>query len=77
MKTDSIILLKLIGRRIKELREQKNLSQLQLANEVDLSKTHLGRIERAESNVTVETLNRIAIFFKVQITYFLETEKGV
>tara|TARA_R110000868_G_scaffold225639_2_gene477882 strand:+ start:571 stop:804 length:234 start_codon:yes stop_codon:yes gene_type:complete len=77
MKTDSIILLKLIGRRIKELREQKNLSQLQLANEVDLSKTHLGRIERAESNVTVETLNRIAIFFKVQITYFLEAEKGV
>jgi len=77
MKTDSIILLKLIGRRIKELREQKNLSQLQLANEVDLSKTHLGRIERAESNVTVETLYRIAIFFKVQITYFLEAEKGV
>tara|TARA_R110002167_G_scaffold71696_9_gene202211 strand:- start:8341 stop:8565 length:225 start_codon:yes stop_codon:yes gene_type:complete len=70
MKMDSKNLLKLIGTRIKELREVNKLSQLQLANEVDLSKTHLGRIERAESNVTVETLNRIAIFFKVHITYF-------
>ncbi|PXX30646.1 helix-turn-helix domain-containing protein [Arenibacter sp. ARW7G5Y1] len=75
MKTDSIILLKLIGRRIKELREQKNLSQLQLANEVDLSKTHLGRIERAESNVTVESLTRIANYFEVRITYFFESEE--
>lgn len=75
MKMDSKILLKLIGSRIKELRENNNLSQLQLANEVDLSKTHLGRIERAENNVTVETLNRIAVFFNVPITFFFETEK--
>ncbi|MDO6602108.1 helix-turn-helix domain-containing protein [Arenibacter palladensis] len=72
---DSKILLKLVGSRIKELRENNNLSQLQLANEVDLSKTHLGRIERAESNVTVETLNRIAVFFNVPITFFFEIEK--
>tara|TARA_R110001632_G_scaffold213965_2_gene340413 strand:- start:808 stop:1041 length:234 start_codon:yes stop_codon:yes gene_type:complete len=76
MKMDSKILLKLIGIRIKELRENNNLSQLQLANEVDLSKTHLGRIERAESNVTVETLNRIAVFFNVPITFFFETKKS-
>jgi len=74
MKTDAETLHKLIGRRIQTLREKRGLSQLELASEVDLSKTHLGRIERAESNITIKSLNKIANYFDLHITYFFETE---
>lgn len=74
MDTDTDTLLILIGQKIQTLRENRGLSQLELASEIDLSKTHLGRIERAESNITVKSLNKLANFFEVDITYFFKTD---
>ena len=49
-----------IGLKIKLERAKRKLSQEKLAELADLSKTHVGDIERGTTIPTVETLNRIA-----------------
>ena len=45
-----------IGKLLQLYRLRKGLSQLQLGNELNLSSNHVGRIERAETNPTLENL---------------------
>ena len=52
--------LKILGQRIRELREERNLTQAQLAELSDLSTNYLGEVERADSQVTLETLFTIS-----------------
>jgi len=49
-----------LGTRIRKLREEKKLSQFDLASDCNLPKTQIGRIERAEINTTVKTLLKIS-----------------
>jgi transcriptional regulator with XRE-family HTH domain len=49
-----------LGTHIRQLREMKNLSQQELANDCGIPKVQIGRIERAEINTTVRTLVKIA-----------------
>jgi transcriptional regulator with XRE-family HTH domain len=51
---------KLLGRRIKLLRVEKDLLQSELAQLTDRDPSYLGRIERGEINITIETFARIA-----------------
>lgn len=74
-----------IGFKIKRLREQKSVSQEQLAYELDISQSNLSRIE----NGTVEKLDfllmqKVCDVFDVDADYFLEdkivqtnTEKAI
>ena len=48
-----------LGVRIRQLRENKNMSQQDLANDCNIPKSQIGRIERAKVNTTVRTLIRI------------------
>jgi transcriptional regulator with XRE-family HTH domain len=50
----------IVGRRIRDLRQAKGWSQEKLAEEADLDRTYIGRIERGEKNIGVENLVRIA-----------------
>ncbi len=49
-----------IGSKIKKLRELKGLSQENIAEELEMSTTGYGRIERDEVDVTLDKLNRIS-----------------
>lgn len=49
-----------LGIHIRQLREKKNMSQQDLANDCGIPKTQIGRIERAEINTTVKNLVKIA-----------------
>ncbi|MEC4050107.1 helix-turn-helix transcriptional regulator [Flavobacterium sp. SUN046] len=49
-----------LGIRIRQLREKKKLSQQELANDCDIPKVQIGRIERAEINTTIRTIVKIA-----------------
>lgn len=55
-----------LGIKIRKLREKKNLSQDDLANDCEISKRQIGRIERAEINTSVKTLIKIANALDVQ-----------
>ena len=64
-----------IGFKIKRLREQKSVSQEQLAYELDISQSNLSRIE----NGTVEKfdfllMQKVCDVFDVDADYFLDSE---
>jgi transcriptional regulator with XRE-family HTH domain len=56
-----------VGFNIRKIREQKNLSQEQLANLADLHRAYMGQIERGEKNIGLKNLEKIAKALKVSI----------
>ncbi len=52
---------KIIGDRIRILRNSKGLSIEELAHRADISNTHLGHIERGDRSPTVEMLGKIVV----------------
>jgi len=48
------------GIHIRQLREKKGLSQQDLADDCDIPRNQIGRIERAEISTSIKTLVRIA-----------------
>lgn len=56
-----------IGIIFKLYRLRKGLSQFQLANEIDLSKDYIGRIERGTTNPTIEIIITMCNFLEVDI----------
>lgn len=53
-------IIKLIGKKVKQLREEQNLSQRQLAFETGTSETQIRRIEKGQINTGISTLVAIA-----------------
>lgn len=53
-------ILKLIGKRIRDLRKERGLSQEQLGELANLNYTYIGGVERAETNISVLNLTKIA-----------------
>ena len=49
-----------IGKKIREYRKERGLTQDELAEKVNLSPNHMRAIERAEKNLTLATLINIA-----------------
>lgn len=59
-------ILRLFGERLRELRTERNLSQEQLAELAGLDRNYIGQIERAERNVALVNIVRIAKALEVQ-----------
>lgn len=49
-----------IARRLREVREQKGVSQDKLAESAGLDRSHISRIEGGKYNVTIDVLDRLA-----------------
>jgi transcriptional regulator with XRE-family HTH domain len=62
-------LLRKIGLRIKDLRERADLTQEEVFND---TKIHIGRIETANSNVSVSTLDAICRYFNIKLDEFFK-----
>lgn|SRR5574344_1730892 len=56
-----------LGLRIRGLRNERKMSQEELAFKAGISPAHLGQIERATKNPTVDTVARIAYALSVPI----------
>ncbi|MFA6595900.1 MAG: helix-turn-helix transcriptional regulator [Bacilli bacterium] len=69
MISDSDILKK-FGVKVRDLRKQKNLSQEDLADKAGLHRTYIGMIERAEKNITLLNIEKIANALEVSIKDF-------
>ncbi|GAW88676.1 XRE family transcriptional regulator [Flavobacterium psychrophilum] len=59
-----------LGTQIRKIREQKNLSQQNLADLCNVPKSTIARVERAEVNVTIKTLLKIANAIEISPTEF-------
>lgn len=64
----------LIGKKIKEIRKNKKISQEKLAEMVAMNTRSILRLENAQSSPTLETLEKIAEALNVDIKVFFETE---
>ena len=62
---------KRLGKRIREERQRLNLTQAQLAEEINISDTYMGAIERGERSLTLDTLVRLANRLGVTVDYLL------
>ena len=60
--------LQLFGKRIKELRKSKKITQEQLAEIVGLDSKQIGNIETGSGFTTMATLEKLAKFFDVEIS---------
>ncbi|MDP1843518.1 MAG: helix-turn-helix transcriptional regulator [Sediminibacterium sp.] len=55
------------GDKVRELRKQKGISQEELSYKADLHRTYIGMIERAEKNLTLTNIEKIAKALNVEI----------
>lgn len=62
--------------RLKELREMKGLSQLELASKVHISNATISMYEKGVRSPSRETLETLADFFNVDIDYLIGRECG-
>lgn len=67
------------SQRLRELRRQKNLTQLELAKLSEVSQVHIGRLEKASSQPTADIIKRLADGLGVSSGYLIEgqSEKAV
>lgn len=65
-------LIETFARNIRLLRTQAALTQENLAELADLHRTYIGSIERAERNVSLENVERLAKALKVPASRLME-----
>jgi transcriptional regulator with XRE-family HTH domain len=68
--------LKLLGRRIKELRKKRGLTQEQLAEKCHMHYKFLGSVERATVNPTLKILKKIAAALDVSLADLFRYESS-
>ena len=56
-----------VGKRIQEIRIEKNISQQELASKCNFEKSNMSRLEKGNSNATLSTLEKVC--HALQIDY--------
>jgi len=67
--------IKQIGEKVKELRKGKNLTYVDMAKKVGLSKNGYNKIELGKSNLQFQSLLKILSYHKISIFEFFESLK--
>lgn len=62
------------GQRVRQEREKQSLSQEELANKAKVHRTYIGMIERAEKNITLANIEKVAIGLGVRIESLFKRE---
>lgn len=61
------------GQKVREERVRQGLSQEELAARAGVHRTYIGMIERAEKNITLESIEKIATALNIRIADFFES----
>lgn len=70
-------ILNIFGENVRKYRRVLDISQEELAYRAELHRTYIGMIERAEKNITIVNIEKIANALKVNIEDLLkESENG-
>lgn len=64
------------GRRMRELRKERGLSQEELAHRAGLHYTYIGGIERGERNPALVNISRIAAALGMSLADFFSVMRG-
>lgn len=63
---------KLVGRKIRQLRKEHNLTQTELSSRIGIQQSDLSRMEKGEYRVSLDTLFRILSEFQITIGEFFD-----
>lgn len=63
------------GARLKKLRQEKKLSQEELAFQCNMQASHIGQLERGQKNPTLDTLIKIANGFEITLPELLDFDE--
>ena len=63
---------KIVGKRIRNYRTAKGLSQEKLAERAQCHFTYIGQIERGEKNATIESIEKIALALNLSLSTLFE-----
>ncbi|HEX2641709.1 MAG TPA: helix-turn-helix transcriptional regulator [Thermoanaerobaculia bacterium] len=64
--------IQLVGRKIRQLRKEHKLTQMELSSRLGIQQSDLSRMEQGEYRVSLDTLFRILAEFKMSIGEFFE-----
>ena len=67
----------IVGKRVKALRMQKGISQMELAHGVGISQAHMSNIENGHSNITLENLFALHDILGVSMASFFVDIDGI
>lgn len=68
----NIDLEKRFGAKLAYIRKSRQLSQMKLAEIVDMNFNYIGQIERGDANVTIKTMKLLANALNVDVKEFFE-----
>ena len=63
-----------IGNRLRAIRQQKGISQEELADTADLNRAFVGQVERGQKNATIRTIEKLCIALDVTLHEFFSFE---
>ena len=69
-------ILNIFGENVRRHRRLLNISQEELAHKADLHRTYIGMIERAEKNITLVNIEKIANALEVRIEDLISISNG-
>jgi len=64
-----------VGQKIRKIREDKGISQQELADRCNFEKSNMSRIEAGKTNLTLKTLLTISTVLTVPLKDFLDFEE--
>ena len=65
----------LVGKRIRQLRKNKGLSQETLGYECELDRTYIASVENGKRNISIINLEKIANALNVSLSVFFDFDK--
>lgn len=64
-----------IGKRIKELRALRQISQEELAARADIDRTYVNSVENGKRNISIINIEKIAKALKTDLAVFFDEQK--
>ncbi|WP_439699066.1 helix-turn-helix domain-containing protein [Mucilaginibacter sp. AW1-7] len=61
-----------VGSRIREVREQRGISQKDLSYTADLDRSYIASVENGQRNISIVNLEKIAIALKISLSDLFE-----
>ena len=67
-----IMVIKMLYKRIKELRKEKGITQVNVSTNIGVEESYYGKYERGVHDIPLSVLIRIADFYNVSVDYIKE-----
>lgn len=69
--------MKHIGKTIKKIREEKGLTQQQIAELINMHRSNYSRVETGERDLSIEAINKIAKYFGMTIDQLVNFDGNI